>query len=405
MTVPTVTAEGTLVLDLDAIRARFPALGATGPDGRPLVRADAPGGTQAVDTAIEAMAGHLRTGTTNQHGPFAGSRQLDEALAGARADVGRFLGSEPEGVVFGANMTTLTWHFTHALTETLGPEDEIVCTRLDHDANVAPWLALAQRTGATVRWVPLDPEEGRLATDSLDQVVTDRARWVAMPAASNALGTLTDTQPLVAAAHSVGARTFLDAVHAVPHVPVHRHARDIDVLVCSPYKFFGPHCGLLVADPGLLGELSPDKVRPAPDQGPERWQTGTAAFEAIEGMAAAVRYLEEIGMDAIREHECGLAVRFLAGIADLGHVALHGPSTADGRTPTFTVTIDGMTPWDAAQRLGQAGVDVTAGHYYAIEPMKALGLLDQGGGVRVGFVHYHGFDDVDRVLEGLADLA
>jgi cysteine desulfurase family protein (TIGR01976 family) len=393
------------VLDLDRIRARFPALAETGPHGRPLLHADAPGGTQAVDGAIEAMAEHLRTGTANQHGAFAVSARVDDLVDRVRRQAATFVGGEPDGVVFGPNMTTLTFHVARALTPRLGPDRSIVCTRLDHDANVSPWLQLAERTGAEVRSVPLDPTTGRLDVADLDALVTDDTALVTFPLAANSIGTVVDPAPFVAAARRVGALTFADAVHAAPHVRLDRRGAGIDLLACSAYKFFGPHAGLLSADPTLLAELSPEKLRPAPDQGPERWQTGTASFEAIAGIGGALDHLEEVGLDAVHAHEEALTARFLDGIATLEHVTLHGPPEVTGRTPTFAVTVEGWTPAAVAEAFAARGIHVWAGHYYALEPMRALGLLDRGGAVRIGFVHYHGTDDVDRVVAALGELA
>ena len=388
--------------DLAAVRAGFPGLTRRGPDDLPVVHADAPGGTQIHQVALEAMTEYLKHSNANSHGTFPTSVETDEMVDGARAAVGALLGTEPEGVVFGPNMTTLTWHFSRTLDERIGVGDEIVCTQLDHDANVSPWLALAERTGATIRWVGLDAKTGRLDLATLD--VTPQTRLVAFPAASNALGTVVDPAPFVSAARSVGALTFCDAVHAAPHIPLDRRAAGIDVLACSPYKFFGPHSGLLCAEPDLLADLTPDKVRPAPDTGPDRWQTGTASFEAIAGVGAAARYLLDVGMDSIAAHEATLRTAFLDGTADLDHVALHGPREEDGRTPTFSVTVRDVAPAHVAAHLAERGIYVWAGHYYAIEPMRVLGLLDWGGAVRIGFVHYHGEDDAHRVVAGLAEL-
>jgi cysteine desulfurase family protein (TIGR01976 family) len=396
--------EGNLEVDLQDIRRQFPALAAIDDQGRSLVHADAPGGTQAVDRAIDAMVEHLRSGSANQHGAFGISQRTDAMVEKVRGQVGRFLGTQPDGVVFGPNMTSLTLHLSRALTPRLAPGDHIVCTQLDHDANVSPWLLLAERSGAEVRFVPLDPTTGRLSADGLERAVTDRTRLIAFPGASNALGTVVDPAPYVAAARSVGALTFMDAVHLAPHRPLDRVASGVDVVACSPYKFFGPHAGILAAEPSLLAELSPDKLRPAPNVGPERWQTGTASFEAIAGIGGALDHLDEVGLEAIVEHERGLTERFLVGVDALTHVTLHGPGDVTDRTPTFALTVDGWQPPAIAGTFAARGINVWAGHYYAIEPMRALGLLDQGGAVRVGFVHYHGVDDVDRVLEALADL-
>jgi selenocysteine lyase/cysteine desulfurase len=270
---------------------------------------------------------------------------------------------------------------------------------------VAPWLGLAARVGAKVRWVPLDPRTARLDVSALDEVVTERTRLVTFPAASNAFGTVVDPAPFVAAAARVGAWTFVDAVHAAPHLGIDRRAWGVDVVACSPYKFFGPHAGVLGADPRLLARLSPEKVRPAPEDGPERWQTGTASFEAIAGIGGALTYLEQVGMERIESHEHVLVHRFVEGIARLDHVTLHGPAGTEARTPTFAVTVEGWEPTAVADALAVVGINVWAGHYYAIEPMRACGLLDRGGAVRIGFVHHHGPDDVDRVVESLARLA
>ncbi len=391
--------------DLAAVRARFPALAATDPHGRPVVHADAPGGTQAVDVAIDAVAEVLRTGTANQHGVFPLSQRTDALVAQVRSQVAAFLGGAPEGVVFGPNMTTLTLHLAEALEPRVRPGDNVVCTQLDHDANVAPWLQLAARVGAEVRWVPLDPATGRLRTAHLDEVVDARTRLLAFPGASNALGTLVDPAPFVAAARAVGAVTVMDAVHAAPHITIDHRALGVDVVACSPYKFFGPHAGILVADPELLAALSPRKLRPAPDHGPERWQTGTASFEAIAGTGAAIAYLTQVGMDTVAAYEAALTARFLDGLATRGHVTLHGPPTGVERTPTFAVTVDGRAPQAVARQLAGEGINAWAGHYYALEPMRALGLLERGGAVRIGFVHYHGPDDVDRVLAALDTAA
>ncbi|CAN5778784.1 cysteine desulfurase-like protein [soil metagenome] len=384
------------MIDLDDIRRRFPALQTTADGQPPVVHADAPGGTQVPDAVIAAMGDYLRAGSANTHGVFATSQATDALCTQVRAQAAAFVGGRPDGIVFGPNMTTLTLHLADALAAQLSAADRIVCTRLDHDANVAPWLHLAERTGATIDWVDLDPATGTLDLDTLK--VDGSTRLIAFPAASNALGTVVDPAPFVAAARAVGAITVMDAVHAAPHLPIGQRTADVDVVVCSPYKFFGPHAGILSADPELLARLTPRKVRPAPDHGPERWQNGTAAFETIAGIGAALSYIDEIGMGAIGAHERTLTARFLDRLDALDHVRLHGTPAVDGRTPTFAVTVADHSPADVAQRLADERIYVWAGHYYAIEPLRRLGLLDRGGAVRIGFVHYHGTDDVDRVL-------
>jgi cysteine desulfurase family protein (TIGR01976 family) len=398
----TTDASPPLAFPLDAVRARFPALRATTADGRPVVHADAPGGTQVPQQVIDAMAAYLQAGNANSHAAFARSQATDELCADVRAAAAAFVGGWPDGIVFGPSMTALTMHLADALADEVTAGDRIVCTRLDHDANVAPWLLLAQRAGVTIDWVDLDPADGTLDLDSLR--VGERTRLVAFPLASNALGTVVDPAPFVSAARSVGAVTFADAVHAAPHVALDQRASGIDVVVSSPYKYFGPHAGVLSADPELLERWTPRKVRPAPDAGPERWQQGTAAFEAIAGIGAALAYVDEVGLDAITAHERVLTDRFLAGLSNLPHVTVHGPATGGGRTPTFAVTVDGRTPAEVSRTLAADGIATYAGHYYAVEPMRRLGLLDHGGAVRIGFVHYHGPDDVDRVLTALDAL-
>ena len=387
------------MLDLDDVRSRFPAFTAD----PQTVHADAPGGTQIVGTAVSAMVRYLTHSNANLDGAFPTSRTTNAVVDHGRERLAAFLGSDPAGIVFGPNMTTLTYRFAQALEPVLGPDDEIVCTRLDHDANVHPWLTLADRTGADVRWVPLCAD-GTLETAALD-AVSARTRVIAFPAAANSLGTVVDPAPFVAAARRVGALTFMDAVHAAPHLPLDQRGAGVDVLVCSPYKFFGPHAGVLSARPELLAELTPRNVRPAASTPPRSWEVGTKAFEAVAGAAAAVDHLLDIGPGAVVEHERELSRCFLEGLAELSRVHLHGPATADGRTPTFAVTVEGRTPADVAAELGVSGINVWSGHYYALEPMRALDLFDRGGAVRIGFAHYHGRSDVERTIDALRDAS
>lgn len=388
-------------IDLRAVRSGFPALSPEPGDG--IVHADAPGGTQVLGSVIEAMADHLRSANANAHGTFPTSQRTDAMCDEIREDIAGFLGSSPDGIVFGPNMTTLTFHVARAVARGLEPGQSVVTTELDHDANVSPWRAAADLAGAEHRSVPLTAD-GVPEVGVLDDLVDDSTAVVAFPAASNAFGTIVDPEPFVAAAARVGALSFCDAVHAAPHVRLDRTAAGIDALVCSPYKFFGPHAGILAADPELLADLEPDRVRPAPDAGPERWQTGTADFEAIAGTGAAVRYLRRIGMGAVAAYENELSRRFLEGLRILDTVTLHGSGVPEDRTPTFAVTVDGVAPDEVARRLAARDIYVWAGHYYAVEPMRALGLLDRGGAVRIGFVHYHGHPDVERVLDALEEI-
>jgi len=378
------------------MRGRFPALS----DG--WARLDGPAGTQMVDTAIAAMHEQLSDGgSANTGGFFAASGTTANLVTSARATVGRMLGADPAGVVFGANMTTLTFAFTRAVARDLAPGDEIVCTALDHDANIAPWVRAAEVAGATMVTAPFDPATGRLPTESVTSRIGDRTRWVAITGASNALGTTPDLPPVVAAAHAVGARVFVDGVHLVPHRRIDVSALGCDVLATSAYKWYGPHAGMLCADPDLLARLDPDKVRPAPDDGPARYETGTPAFEAVAGIRAAAEFLTEVDVDA----EMDVFAPMLHGLLAMPHVTVWGPHDLVGRTPTLAFTVSGRHPDEVAQRLADARVAVWSGDYYAVEVMASLGLAEAGGAVRAGVVCYTQPEDVARLLEVVDELS
>jgi len=377
------------------MRGRFPALS----DG--WARLDGPAGTQMVDTAIAAMHEQLSDGgSANTGGFFAASGTTANLVTSARATVGRMLGADPAGVVFGANMTTLTFAFTRAVARDLAPGDEIVCTALDHDANIAPWVRAAEVAGATMVTAPFDPATGRLPTESVTSRIGDRTRWVAITGASNALGTTPDLPPVVAAAHAVGARVFVDGVHLVPHRRIDVSALGCDVLATSAYKWYGPHAGMLCADPDLLARLDPDKVRAAPDDGPARYETGTPAFEAVAGIRAAAEFLTEVDVDA----EMDVFAPMLHGLLAMPHVRVWGPHDLVDRTPTLAFTVSGRHPDEVAQRLADARVAVWSGDYYAVEVMASLGLAEAGGAVRAGVVCYTQPEDVARLLEVVDEL-
>jgi cysteine desulfurase family protein (TIGR01976 family) len=381
-------------LDVAAVRRRFSAL------VKPLALFDGPGGTQVPDEVIEAIAGYLRTSNANTGGEYATSRQTDALIANARLAAAGFLGCAPEETVFGANMTTLNFALSRALGRTLKGGDEIVVTRLDHDGNVAPWLELARDLDLVVRFADIN-DDTTLDLDDLARQLTERTRVVAFPVASNAVGTLTDVPRIAALAHEAGALAWADAVHYGPHGPIDVAAWDVDVLLCSPYKFFGPHLGLAFGRAELLGRLRPYKVRPAPDEpAGARFETGTAAHELLAGFVAAVDYVDSLGWDAIRAYEHDLGERFLAGLPPSW--TLHGPPTMEGRVATFAITHDRLSPREAAIRLGDAGYAVWWGDYYAVEVMQRLGLPD--GAVRVGILHYNTADEVDGLLRELAAL-
>jgi cysteine desulfurase family protein (TIGR01976 family) len=412
-------------LDPFEIRRRFPALDRTGEDGRTIVYADAPGGSQVPDQVIDAMAGHLRSGVSNTHGAFAASEETDELIADARRAAADITGADPAEIVFGPNSTSLLLHLSRSFGRTLRPGDEVVVTKLDHDANVRPWVLAAEDAGATVRWVDIHDDEVTLDLDSFDAALSDRTRLVAFTLASNAVGTIPPAADLIRRIHAVGALAAVDGVHFAQHRALDLHGLDADILACSPYKFFGPHLGVLAVRRELLDAWVPYKLRPAPDETPERWETGTQNHEGLAGMTAAVDYLADIGrsygdgvggerrdavvagFDAIGAHERELAARFLHGIAAIPSVRLWGiadEDCLDERTPTFAVRVGDQDPLKTATEMARRGIYVWDGHYYAITVMERLGLLDSGGAVRIGFCHYHSTDDVDRVLEALADL-
>jgi cysteine desulfurase family protein (TIGR01976 family) len=378
-------------------RERFPGLS----DG--WSRLDGPAGTQMVDTAIEATAEWSRSGKNANHGGlFAAGQATDELVSSTRTVLGELLGADPRGVVFGPNMTTLTFAFSAAVGRTLGPGDEVVCTRLDPDANVRPWVIAAERAGATVRFAEPDPDTLELPVAAIESVLSDRTRWVAVTAASNAVGTVPDVAAIVAAAHAAGARTYVDAVHATPHRRLDVAALDTDALVCSSYKWFGPHAGILCARPELLEELTPDKLNPAPDEVPDRWETGTQSFEAIAGIRAAAEYMLELDWNAVEAHEKALLGAMLSGLATINGVRLHG-APAD-RAPTLMFSVDGVPADEVARRLAAEQIAVWHGNYYAWELHRFLGLGEDGA-IRAGAVHYTEPADVERLLAAVETIA
>jgi cysteine desulfurase family protein (TIGR01976 family) len=375
-------------------RERFPGLS----DG--WARLDAPGGSQPVDAAIDAMDLFMRSGAmANQGGKFKAADQVDTLMAEGRAVVGALLGGDPQGVVFGSSMTGLTLAFSAAVGRTLTEGDEIVCTRLDHDANVAPWLIAASRAGATVRFAEPERETLELPARAVEPLLSERTRWVAVTAASNAVGTVPELDAIVTAAHAAGARVYVDAVHAMPHRQIDVAKLGVDALACSAYKWFGPHQSVLWARPELLEELTPDKLRPASDSVPWRWETGTPAFESLAGAIAAARYVMDTGFEAIRAHEDALARRMFDGLGSIDGVTLYG--AARDRTPTAMFNVAGRKPDEVAAALAAEKVAVWDGNYYAYELERFLGL-EPHGAVRAGLVHYNDEQDVQRLLEGVA---
>ena len=382
------------LLDVGAVRARFSAL------DRPLAFFDGPGGTQVPDEVADAIARYLREDNANVGGPFETSRRSEAVVADARLAAAAFLGCTADEVVFGANMTTLNFALTRVLARELREGDEIVVTRLDHDANVAPWLELAHDRELVVRFADIR-EDCTLDLADLERQLSERTRVLAFPWASNAVGTISDARAIADLAHDAGALAWVDAVHYAPHHPIDVRGADVDVLLCSPYKFFGPHLGLSYGREEILERWRPYKVRPAPNEPVgHRSETGTLPHESLAGFVAAVEYIESVGWDAIVAHERELGERFLAGLP--AQVRLHGIRGMDGRTPTFALTFEKRSPHEVASRLAERDIAVWAGNYYAVEVMERLGLPQ--GALRVGFVHYNTPEEVDWLLTELEAL-
>ena len=382
------------------VRRRFPGVR----DG--WARFDGPAGTQMVDVAIRAASEWSASGNNaNTHGAFAAANATDDLLERARGVVAQLLDADPQGVVFGANMTTLTFAFTRAVARTLQPGDRVVGTRLDHDANVSPWRIACEESGAEHVLAPFSTVDGRLEMDALAALITPNTKWVAVTGASNLIGTMPDVKAVVALAHRVGARVFVDAVHLAPHMPVSVRDLGCDVLATSPYKWYGPHAGVLCVEPNLLNDLPVAKVRPADDIGPRRFETGTPNFENIAATEAAARYLLEEDMASVAAYEQKVFAPLLNGLLAMAHVRVWGPPTLEARTPTVAFTVDGVSPDHVAEALAAAKIAVWSGSSYAVELVSHLGLAESGGVVRAGVVRYVTHDDVQRLLSVVQSLA
>jgi cysteine desulfurase family protein (TIGR01976 family) len=403
------------MLDVAGIRSAFPSLSRT-VAGRSAAYLDGPGGTQVHASVIEAMAGFMERGGSNLHGPFASSAETDAVVEGARAAVADLFGARPGEIAFGQNMTSITYAMSRAISRMWQSGDNIVVTRLDHDANVAPWMQAAADRDVEVRFVDFLPEEGcQLDIASLHAVLDRHTRLVAFTHASNAVGTITPVTRIVEAAHAVGALAYVDAVHFTPHGLVDVMDSDTDFLVASAYKWFGPHTGCLYGKRHLLEELTPYKLRPSPDDAPDRWETGTQSFESLAGVAAAIDYIASLGSGESRRsrlssayqrivaHETRLSARFLERVGAVPGVTVFGPPTPSGRTPTFALEVVGRSSHDVAAAMGRAGCFVWSGDYYAWEVMRRLGRPE--GLVRIGFVHYNTEVEVDRAVDTLSAMA
>jgi cysteine desulfurase family protein (TIGR01976 family) len=397
-----------MTYDVPAVRAQFPALRSG------TAHFDGPGGTQVPEPVARAVAETLTSSIANRGRVTAAERLADDVVVGARAAVADLLGADPRGVVFGRSATQLTFDLARTLAAGWGPGDEVVVSRLDHDANVRPWVHAAEAVGATVRWVAFDPATGELTVDDVAEVLTERTKLVAVTGASNLIGTRPPVAEIAALVHGAGALLAVDGVHLTAHVAVDARALGADFFTCSPYKFLGPHCGVLAADPGLLETLAPAKLLPSSDAVPERFELGTLPYELLAGTTAAVDFLAGLAesdgtrrerllaaMRALETHEDGLREHLEAGLTELPGVRLW--SRAALRTPTLLLTFDGHPAADAFRFLAERGVNAPAGHFYAIEASRWLGLGDTGG-LRAGLAPYTDTDDVDRLLSGLREF-
>ncbi|MEP7048672.1 MAG: cysteine desulfurase-like protein [Ilumatobacteraceae bacterium] len=383
-----------------SLRHRFPGVGSD------WARFDGPAGTQMVDSAITAMSDWMASGNTAANGgPFAAAEECQRLMDRTRAAVGQFLGADPNGVVFGPNMTSLTFAVSRAIGDTLAPGDRVVGTKLDHDANITPWRRAAEGAGAEHVMAPFDPATGQLPPGNVIDLIDDRTKWVTVPGASNLLGSTPDLAPIIEAAHAVGANVYVDAVHLAPHRRIDIAALGCDALVTSPYKWYGPHSGVLWMRPDLLDSLPVFKVRPAADQGPSRLETGMPNFEAIAGIEAAARFLIEEGMEHLAAAEAEVFSYLLEGLQSIDGVKVWGSQNLENRVPTAAFTIDGVHPAEASKTLGAAKVAVWDGHNYAVEVVDQLGLAGSGGVIRAGVSRYVEKPDVDRLLAAVRDLA
>ncbi|MDC5695786.1 cysteine desulfurase-like protein [Intrasporangium calvum] len=400
--------------DVAAVRSHFPALreGAAHFDG--------PGGSQVPDTVARAVHDAMISAVANRGTVTPAERRAEQIVLDCRAALGDLLGSDPRGIVFGRSATALTYDLSRALAKTWGPGDEVVVTRLDHDSNIRPWVQAAAAAGATVRWVDFDPATGELPVEAVAAQLSDRTRLVATTAASNLIGTRPDVAGIADVVHDAGALYWVDGVHATAHVLVDRPAVGADFWSCSPYKFLGPHCGVVAADPALLETLTMDKLLPSSDAVPERFELGTLPYELMAGTTAAVDFLAGLadadwdqpgsadrrgrlvaGFAALEEHEERLGSRLEAAIRALPGVRVH--SNAAQRTPTLLFTVDGKDPQEVRQALADKGINAPASHFYALECSRHLGLGDAGG-VRTGLAPYTDDEDVDRLIEALTAI-
>ncbi|TAM82466.1 MAG: cysteine desulfurase-like protein [Acidobacteria bacterium] len=405
----------TAIAPVKEIRAQFPALERR-EGGYPVAYFDGPGGTQVPCPVVEAISDHLYHHNSNTHWGYATSNETDETIRNGRAALAALLNSSPSEIVFGPNMTTLTFHLSRALGRAYGPGDEIVVTELDHHANIDPWRSLAKERGVAIRSVRVVPETGQLDWKDLESKVNKRTKVLAIGVASNALGTINDIPRAAEIAHNAGALLFADAVHSTPHIPTDVKAWDCDFLACSAYKFYGPHMGVLYGRQDLLQSIDFPKLLPAPDTAPERAETGTQNHEGIAGSAAAVDFLASLSAGASRRDKVQGA---LAGLDERGHalitqlwnglsnipgVRLFGPTPTERRTPTLAFIVQGIAPSEVSAHLATRGVFVSHGNFYAATVVERLGFAGKGV-VRAGCACYTTSDEVDRLIEGVREIA
>mgnify|MGYP000140307099 FL=1 len=409
--------------DIDAVRAQFPAL-AIEDDGLRRIYLDNPAGTQVPASVAEAMSGCLLETNANGGGYFRTSQQSDAVVASARAAMADFLNADsPEEIVFGQNMTTITLHVSRSIGRLMRSGDEIIVSCMDHDANIWPWVLLARDLGFEIKWLPFDTQTFEFDLDALDELLTDRTRLVCVGGASNLLGTINDVAAICEKTKSVGALTYIDAVQSVPHVATDVQAIGCDFLACSPYKFFGPHQGVLYGRSEILGQLEPYRVRPAPARPPGSFETGTQSIEGCAGITAAINYLASIGtsmagagdrpaalraaMELLFDYEKSLGARLIEGLTSIDGVTVQGitdPDAFDRRVPSVAFTHDRVASATIAEKLAEQNIFVWSGHNYAVEVARALGIYESGGAVRIGPVHYNTLAEIDEIVDAIAEI-
>jgi cysteine desulfurase family protein (TIGR01976 family) len=398
--------------DVRSVREQFPALRRTH-ERLGVAYFDGPGGSQVAKSAIEAVAGYMERGGANLHGVFLTSTETEEILAETRQAAADFLGAAPDEIAFGANMTTLTFAISRALARDWDEGSEIVVTELDHRANVDPWTIAATERGAKIRWIRVDPETLTLDPDDLEEKISERTKLVAVGLASNAVGTVNDVAAIADRAHEAGALVAVDAVHAVPHIPIDRDSIGADVLTCSAYKFFGPHVGVTAVKRDLLEALGAYRVEPAPDYVPDKLETGTQNHEGIAGVKGAIGFIASLGegtsarerlvsgMRALEEYEADLAARFRAALREIPGIKVYAAPDGVRKTPTVAFRVDGYTPREVTEHLAQEGFFVADGHFYASTLARKLGIHDKGGWIRAGLAPYNTEEEVESLVETL----